>query len=95
MACRAPEDHGGDESNAQRQNWARLVNRTITRYLKPTTPPELVRVVGEATDDNAELHTLGSGWAFEDIGISTDRTLDLGASMRMTARRCPMSSARG
>lgn len=56
-------------------NSARLINRTIARYLTPTKLPELVRVVGEATDDNAELHALGSGWAFEDVGISIARSI--------------------
>jgi hypothetical protein len=93
MVCSASSYTGIRQDNFQWSNWSgrskqQLGSLFIPGFgaIAPTAslpPPEglkqLVKVVKDATDARMSLHSIGSGWAFDNQAVGDDWTIDISA----------------
>ena len=67
-----------DEPDKSWVNYALTVQRQVGHFYSPIRLADLVAVVYQASAAGAELHTAGSGHAFEDVAVAKDRMVSLG-----------------
>jgi hypothetical protein len=76
----SPADHDLtriDAPNTPWTNFARTVQRQVGHFYTPVNLADLVAVVYQASAAGDELHTVGSGHAFEDVAVANDRLVSL------------------
>lgn len=66
-----------DEPNKVWPNSALTVQRQVGHFYSPIRLADLVAVVYQASAGGAELHTVGSGHAFEDVAVAKDQLVSL------------------
>jgi hypothetical protein len=76
----SPADHDLtriDAPNTVWTNFAQTVQRQVGHFYSPVNLTDLVAVVYQASAAGDELHTVGSGHAFEDVAVANDRLVSL------------------
>ncbi len=66
-----------DEPDKPWVNFALTVQRQVGHFYSPIRLSDLVAVAYQASAAGAELHTAGSGHAFEDVAVAKDRMVSL------------------
>jgi FAD binding domain/D-arabinono-1,4-lactone oxidase len=91
MSCPSPVFSGGQVENTSWENWSGRVSGSVNTFFVPSSLPDLVNIVGRASQEGRRVHVVGSGWAFEDMAYSPDWMVSLVQMKRSLSTVIPVA----